>query len=62
MVSDEPLVEIDDGVVWYFEGEDQDLKGKFEGSITVYPDWVRTGGLAVPTWIPRERVEQVHER
>lgn len=58
----EPLVEIEDGVVWYFEGEDAGLKGKHEGRIEVYPDWVRLGGLAVPAWVPRERVEQVHER
>jgi len=58
----EPLVEIEDGVVWYFEGEDGDLKGKHEGRIAIYPDWVRLGNLAVPTWVPRERVEQVHER
>jgi hypothetical protein len=61
-VTGEPLREIEDGVVWYFEGENTDLKGKFEGSIEIYRNWVRTGGLAVPTWIPRERVEQVHER
>jgi len=59
----EPLVAIDDGIVWYFEGEDRDHKIKHEGQIEVYPNWVRLGGgLGVPSWVPRERVEQVHER
>ena len=58
----EPLVAIDDGIVWYFEGEDRNHKIKHEGQIEVYPDWVWIGDLAVPAWIPRERVEQVHER
>jgi hypothetical protein len=58
----ESLVEIEDGVVWYFEGEDAALKGKHEGPIEVYPNWIRLGGLGISTWVPRERVEQVHER
>lgn len=58
----EPLIEIEDGVVWYFEGESANSKTKHEGHIEVYPDWLRLVGMAVPAWVPRERVEQVHER
>lgn len=56
------LVEIEDGVAWYFEGADGASKSKHEGAIAIYPGWVRLGGLTIPTWVPRERVEQVHER
>jgi hypothetical protein len=62
-VSKGPFKRIENGVVWFVEGEDADLQGKHEGPIELYPDWVRlvgTGGI--PTWVPRERVEQVHER
>jgi hypothetical protein len=58
----EPLAAIKDGIVWYLEGEDAGSMCKHEGQIEVYPGWVWTGGLAVPAWIPRERVVQVHER
>jgi hypothetical protein len=62
MTDSTPLLEIEDGVAWYFEGTDGASKTKHEGSVAVYPDWVRLGGLAIPTWVPRDRVEQVHER
>jgi len=58
----EPLVEIEDGVAWYFEGGDARSKVKHEGGIAVYPNWIRLDNLMVPNWVPRERVEQVHER
>jgi hypothetical protein len=59
----EPLREIEGGVVWYFEGEDADLKVRQEGYLEIYPGWVRIGnGLGISAWVPRERVEQVHER
>jgi hypothetical protein len=59
----DPLVEIEDGVCWIFEGEDADVECRHEGAIEVYPNWVRLGdGLDIPNWVPRERVEQVHER
>jgi hypothetical protein len=58
-----PLVEIEDGVCWIFEGEDADVQCRHEGTIEVYPNWVRLGGgLDIPNWVPLERVEQVHER
>jgi hypothetical protein len=58
----EPLVEIEDGVVWYFEGEDADSKVRDAGSIEIYPNWIRIGERSeIPGWVPRERVEQVHE-
>jgi len=63
MTDREPITTIDDGVVWYYEGpDDADLKTRHEGRIEVYPNWVRLGGLGIPTWVPRERVEQVGER
>jgi hypothetical protein len=58
----EPLVETQDGVCWYFEGADGAAKVRHEGAIEVYPHWVRLGGSGIPNWVPRERVEQVHER
>ena len=62
MTDADPLVEIDGGVAWYFEGADSASKVKHEGVIAVYPNWIRLGGLMITTWVPRERVEQVHER
>jgi hypothetical protein len=55
-----PLREISDGVCWYFEDES---KVRHEGRIEVHHGWVRLGdGLSIPTWIPRENVQQVMER
>jgi hypothetical protein len=59
-MTHQPIREIEDGVVWYHEGE-TDAKTKHEGKIEVYPNWVRLGGLMINSWVPRERVEQVHE-
>jgi hypothetical protein len=53
-----PLREISDGVVWYSEGDD---RTKHEGQVELFPDWVRLGG-SIPTWVPREKIEEVHER
>ncbi|WP_435069196.1 hypothetical protein [Haloplanus sp. C73] len=61
MTSSSPFKRIEGGVCWYFEGEDADIKCRHEGAIELYPDWIRLGG-PIPNWIPRERVEQVHER
>lgn len=58
----EPLREIENGVCWIFEGEDADIKSRHQGAIEVYANWVRLGGSGIPNWVPRERVEQVHER
>jgi hypothetical protein len=60
-VPEEPIKRIENGVVWYFEGEGADIKGKHEGTVEIWPDFVRLVG-PIPTWVPRERVEQVHER
>jgi hypothetical protein len=57
----EPLRQIEDGVVWYYEGETDGPETKHEGQIEVYPGWVRLGGVMISTWVPRERVQQVHE-
>lgn len=70
----EPLAELSDAVAWYVEGDGPDRHAptratkarpttKHEGAIEVYPAWVRLGGdLGIPTWVPRERVVEVHER
>jgi hypothetical protein len=56
----EPITTIESGVAWYYEGEE--AKTKHEGTIEIYPSWVRlSGGLGITAWIPRDRVEQVHE-
>lgn len=56
----EPIGTYENATVWYFEGEERDIKCKHEGKVELYPSWVR---LVTPigTWVPRERVEQVHE-
>lgn len=60
-MTPEPLTEIADGTAWYFEGKAPRSKVEYEGPIEVYPGWVRLGG-PIPTWVPRDRVEEVHER
>ena len=61
MPSNGPFKKIKNGTLWYFEGEDAEIKCRHEGVIELYPDWVRLGGMN-STWVPRERVEQVSER
>lgn len=60
----EPIAEFKDAKVWYYESNaaNEDLKTKHEGPVKIYPNWVRLGAVAIPTWIPRENVQQVHER
>lgn len=61
----EPIREIDGATIWYYEGErEQDLKVRSENvPVEIYEGWVRIGkGVQIPTWIPREMVEQIHER
>lgn len=61
-MNGEPLREISGGIVWYYD-EDPHREGsptKFEGTIQIYPGWVRIGS-PITTWIPRENVDQVHE-
>jgi hypothetical protein len=59
MTDQEPLREISNGTVYYFEGGVEDPV-KHEGPAEIYPNWVR---LITPitTWVPRDRVEQIHE-
>ena len=62
-MSREPIADLEDGVAWYFEGKTPRSKVTHEGAIAIYPGWVRLGaGPSIPTWVPRDRVEQVHER
>jgi hypothetical protein len=62
-----PLTSLPNGVVWWWVPVKTEEKGltkvqnRSEGPIEVYPHWVRVlGGMG--NWIPRERVEQIHER
>lgn len=54
-----PLTVIQNGVCYYYE-ENGDSTVRHEGTIEVYDNWVRLVG-GMPTWVPRERVDQVHE-
>lgn len=56
---DNPIRKIEGGVCWFFE-EDSDSTTRHKGEIWIYDNWVRLGG-PVPTWIPRESVDQIHE-
>lgn len=60
---EEPIREIEDGKVWYYEspGEnvDEDIPStKYEGAVEVHPNWVVLCD-GVDTLLPRERIEQV---
>lgn len=56
--SADPLTVIENGVAWYDEGANRTTH---EGRIELYSGWVRLAG-SIPAWIPRERVEEVHEQ
>ena len=54
-----PIATIQNATVWYFE-ENDESSSKYEGAVEIYSEWVRLTSLT-PTWIPRGRVEQIHE-
>jgi hypothetical protein len=51
---------IPDGTALYYESPDAETTTRHDGEIEIFPSWVRFGG-PVACWIPRERVEQIHE-
>jgi hypothetical protein len=53
----EPLIEITDGVAWYYE-RGQDEPTKHEGNIQIYENWI---WLKPGIWVPRENIDQIHE-
>jgi hypothetical protein len=57
----EQLKDLEDGTVWYFEDAEMENSTKHEGRVEIRPNWVVLKGLAITSWVPRERVEQVHE-
>jgi hypothetical protein len=62
MIDADPLASFENGVAWYYESDDADSV-RHEGAVELYPGWVRlVNPLGISTWVPRERVEQVHER
>ena len=62
-----PLTTLPNGVVWWWvpvKTEEEGLtkvQNRSEGPIEVYSHWIRVRG-GMGNWIPRERVEQIHER
>lgn len=55
----EPIEVLDSATVWYYEGEDADIKCRSENvKIEIYPNWIC---VLNPTshYLPRERVEQI---
>jgi hypothetical protein len=61
MTDHGPLKEIQDGVIWYYEQGAEDPT-KHQGYVEIYPNWVRiVGGPTLGVWIPRERVDQIHQ-
>jgi transposase-like protein len=70
----EPIAQFDDAVCFYYEAAaanpvrppehpDDSIPSptRHEGPVAIYGGWVRLGG-PIPTWVPREAVEAVHER
>ncbi len=55
--ADEPLREFSDAKVY----TKPESLGNHEGRVEIYPNWVRLVGGAMPTWVPRDEIEQIHE-
>jgi hypothetical protein len=54
--GEQPIEELRNGTAYL----DVDGGTKEEGRVEIYGDWVRLPGLNA-AWIPREKVEQIHE-
>lgn len=59
-VHDTPKAVIENATVGYYEGADAEAHITYEGRVELHEGWVR---LCEPTksWVPRERVEGIHE-
>ena len=55
-----PTAVINSATVDYYEGPDAEAHVTYEGRVALYNDWVRLCDLTA-SWVPRERVEGVHE-
>lgn len=59
-VHDTPIAVIQDATVDYYEGADAEAHVTYEGTVELHEGWVRLADLTA-SWVPRERVEGIHE-